>query len=133
MTFALLQRAITLGGGKCCIYFECIRCNTHAYIRCNTDAYIRCPHMHACIRCLAAAAGNNGDCTVVFELWPLSNNAAGRVVVHTKLLLSLSYCLSTSTYSMDKGSLQLPRFQRSSPYHEGGSLRREGNPLQDFT
>ena len=71
MIFAFAQGASPLGGGKSCIYFVYIRCNTHAYIRCNIDAYIRCPYTHAYIRCLAAAAGNNGDCTVVLGTAPL--------------------------------------------------------------
>ena len=57
-----------LGGGKCCVYFVCIRCSTHAYIRSNIDAYIKCLYTHAYIRCLAAAAGNHSDCTVVLGI-----------------------------------------------------------------
>ena len=63
------QGACPLGErNKYFIYFVCIRCNTHAHIRCNIDAYIRCPYTHAYIRCLSAAAGNNGDCTVVLGI-----------------------------------------------------------------
>ena len=46
-------------------YFVYIKCNTHAYIGCDFDADIRCPYTHPYIACLAAAAGNNGDCSVV--------------------------------------------------------------------
>ena len=73
-----------LGGGKSCIYFVYIyiKCNTHAYIKCNIDAYIRCPYTHAYTRRLAAdaAAGNNGDCTVVLG-----------ITITTTLLAALLY------------------------------------------
>ena len=68
MMFALAQGASPPGGRKmlylCCIY----SCNTQAYIKCIIDAYIYYPHMHAYITCLAAAAGNNGDFTVVLGI-----------------------------------------------------------------
>ena len=66
---------------KLCIDFAYIRCNTCAYIRCNIDAYIRCPYTHAYIRSLAAADGNNGDCTVVVGNSALYNDAQAQVCV----------------------------------------------------
>ena len=73
-----LPRGLALwANAKISDYFVYFRCNTHAYVRCNIDAYIRFPTAHAYITCFAAAAaaGNNGDCTVVFQI-PLLCNAA---------------------------------------------------------
>ena len=82
-----------MGGRKSCIYFVYTRCNTHAYIKCNIDAYIRWPYTQAYIKCLAATAGNNGDCTIFGKFQPQSNNAAGSAVAPTTTVLSLTIVL----------------------------------------
>ena len=64
----LFVEGVRPGGEKDCIYFVYVRCNTH--VRFNIDAYIRYPYTNAYIECLAAAAaaGNNGDRTVVLGI-----------------------------------------------------------------